>query len=235
MSALEHGDDVVGHRFDRHSAAGCDGFAHDRAVVGRNACDDVVAEFAQHWREGDEVGPQQGPDASVGVVAAFVVEGPRRCEFLLEPLHAKLEQALWANDVLQPELAQVTELELGAFEVLDDPGGCVRDKDLAPVSGGADSRCSMDAEAELALTVQKRLRGMEAHPDSELHALRPLDSGEPTLHVDRSRHRVGCTVESGEVGVTLRVDDVALVSRTRVLDQTAVLRADSTVLGSQGA
>src|SRR5262245_32403474 len=97
--------------------------------------------------------------------------------------------------------------------------------------GGADSCRSMDAQAEVARSVQERLRGVEAHSNSELHAVRPLDGGEPALEVHRGRHRIRGAVEGREVRVALRVDDVAIVVGTGINDQATVLRSDSTVFG----
>lgn len=63
---------------------------------------------------------------------------------MLEPSYAQFEKALWTNYVLEPELPEVTELEVVALQVFDDPGRCVRNEDLSPMRCGADSRCSMD-------------------------------------------------------------------------------------------
>jgi hypothetical protein len=76
---------------------------------------------------------------------------------------------------------------------------------------------------------------VEAHPHSELQAFGPVDRRQLPLHVDGRRDRVRGAVEGGKVRVALRVDDVASVGRTRVLDQAAMVHADTAVLGSERA
>src|SRR5262249_375328 len=114
---FEHGNAVVGHLFDGQARGGFEGLAYEFAVVGRDFCNNLIAELEQHGREAHEIDSHQRSDASVRVISALVVDAPRRCELPLEPLHAKLEEALWAKDVLEPELAQVSQLELVALEV----------------------------------------------------------------------------------------------------------------------
>jgi hypothetical protein len=63
----------------------------------------------------------------------------------------------------------------------------------------------------------------------------PVDGCQLALHIDSRRDCIGCAVEGGEVRVALRVDDMALVGRTRVLDQAAMVGANAAVSGAERA
>ena len=130
---FEDREHVVGHGFDRRSAVHLDGLPNDSAVLRCDLSNYIVAKFPKLSREAEHVGAEQRSDAAVGIARRLVLMGLRRGELALEPLHSQLEEALRAHDVLEAELAQIAELELDALEILDDPGRCVRDENLAAV------------------------------------------------------------------------------------------------------
>ena len=142
-----------------------------------------------------------------------------RRELRLEPRHVELEEPLRREQVLELVLTEVLELNSFDAEGLDDPRRRVGEEDLAAVAGRADPSRSMDADTDVALFVDVRLRGVQAHP----HAYRSVRKR--ALGVDRRRDGVARALESDEEAVTGRVDLVAVVPGEGVTQELPVLAA----------
>ena len=123
------------------------------------------------------------------------------------------------EQVLEPVLTEVLELHSFDAEVLDDPRSRVREEDLAAVAGRADPSRSMDADTHVALVVDVRLRGVQAHP----HAYRSVR--QRALGVDRRRDGVARALERDEETVARGVDLVAVVPGEGVTQELPVLAA----------
>ena len=91
---------------------------------------------------------------------------------------------------------------------------------------GHDPSCAVDSHAHVALSCGSRLAGVEAHPHSDGHAVRPLVLRESALAGDRGGDRVPGPPEGDEERVALRVDLLPTCSRERFTQKPLVLCQD---------
>ena len=126
-------------------------------------------------------------------------------------LVAQLEEPHRLTDVLEAMLAEI------AHARLDELAGGLRNKDLAARSDGADSRCAMDVDADVALVGQLGLAGVHPHA----HPQRPLR--ERALSVERGGDRVRRCGEGREECVALGVDFHARMRLERFAQPTTMV------------
>ena len=132
-------------------------------------------------------------------------------------------------DVLQVLLPEVDDRDSVGELVAEQRARRLRKQDLAAVAGRADARGADDVEPEVALVADRRLAGVQAHPDADLAALRPLVCRERAL----GRHRPGDCVprarERVEERVALGVDLGATLVAEALAEQQPVVADDVAV------
>lgn len=95
--------------------------------------------------------------------------------------------------------------------------------------GRADARGACDREADVAVTCHLRIARVQAHADLDLNAVRPGMLRKRTLSVRRRRDCVTRARECDEEGLSLTVDDDAVVLGERLL-QEATMFCDNVVV-----
>jgi hypothetical protein len=109
------------------------------------------------------------------VVLAELVEALRRCE-VLEPVQAQVAQAICAGEI----------------------ASCLRQKDLAAVTGSGDARRTMHIDPDVTLVRFGRLARMQSHSHSDRSV------GQRFPRRRRCRQRIGRLRERDEARVPLR-------------------------------
>jgi hypothetical protein len=150
------------------------------------------------------------------------VETLERRKRRLQVGNDQLEDQLWTREILQPVFPEVLHRGARRQNVVRQLSCGLREQDLPPVGGCADSRCPVDIEAEVALIADHRLPGVDADPHAKLDAARPRLSGEPPLCVHRRCERVPSPREYDEERVALGVDLVTLGVPERGAQEPAV-------------
>src|SRR5262249_56608249 len=118
------------------------------------------------------------------LIGAKLVEPFRRSE-VLEPVQTQVEQAICAREI----------------------AGCLRDEDLAAVTGGGDARSAMHVQPDVSLVGYERL----ARVQSDAYPNRSF--GERFARRLRRRQRVGSFRKRYAERVSLRADLHATVAR----------------------
>ena len=137
-------------------------------------------------------------------------------------------------EVLEQPIAQVPESDFEPFLlVLEQHPRCVRDKHLATVCGGADARTSVDCEARVPAVCRRCLTGVDAHPDLDMRAVRPVTACKSTLSLDRGQHGLVHTREGDEESVALSIDLMAAVVRKSLTEKFVVRRQQVRVRASR--
>ena len=137
------------------------------------------------------------------------VERPERREVAV----AELVQALGADQVLQPVLAEVADRRVA----LEEAAGRLGEDDLPAVGSGGDPRRAVDVDADVALVGHDRLAGVDAHADADRAVL------ERVPRFGGRRDGVGGARKRDEEGVALGVDLDARVPGERVPQGAPVL------------
>jgi hypothetical protein len=143
---------------------------------------------------------------------------------------AELEDPLRPVEVLQAMLSEVQELDTGRKLFLDELTGGAREKDLTAVTGGADTGCTMDAEADVALPADGRLGCVDADADAYLLSMGPRVVRERALRQEGRGDGVLRAGEGDEERVALRVDLVTARSLEGGAKQALMLGQDAAVL-----
>ena len=134
--------------------------------------------------------------------ARFV--GADRREIARESLDDDVVQVLRVVDVLQQVGAEVAELHAVRKRALHEGTCRVGDEDLAAVSQRGDPGGAMDVDADVVVTTQPALPGMESHPHADRRFLRPPFGCKAALRVhggvDRSRRGRECREEGVAFG-----------------------------------
>ena len=190
---------------------------------------DVVALLDEHVLPTGEVGHQQRDEVRERVGSVQRLQGRERRR---ESRDVELEEPLGPLDVLQPVLTKVVQLDAVDRQVLDDPRGRVREQDLTSVTGCADARGAVHADADVTLVRHERLRGMDAHA----HAQRSVDAlvrVERPLRGDCGGNGVSGSVESDEEPVPSSVDLVSIVLCQGCADCAVMRRPGVAEVGSE--
>ena len=111
--------------------------------------------------------------------------GPQRPKVVGQAFCNKLEDPFRPIEILQPMLAQVTQLRFGKLVVAEHRTGRLRDEDLAPVTGRHDPRSAMDAQTVIALLGLSGLARVDPHAHAQLDPHRPVMRGQRPLGRDR--------------------------------------------------
>jgi hypothetical protein len=148
---------------------------------------------------------------------------PGRPERGLEPRRGDLEQPLLGMKPLQPMQAEIGEDDPDQIRVLDHSGGGVRHQELAAAAGGADTRGASDADADVPVLAEQRLRGVEANSHPHSGTLRPLEPAQRQLTLDRGGDGIPRALERNEESVACRVDLVPTVGAERLAEQAAMV------------
>jgi len=133
-----------------------------------------------------------------------------------EVVVTKLEEALRLSQVLQPVLAEVTNIDSGIEEIARR----MRDQHLAAVSGGGNARGSVHIDTDVVLAGDDGLAGVDAYADANRavgeRALRSLGGGDGA----------GGALKRHEEGVALRTDLDATVVLEGAPEDAPVLSED---------
>ena len=95
---------------------------------------------------------------------------------------------------------------------------------MAAAPGRAEPRRAHDVEPQVALAAERRLAGVQAHPDADVGAVGPVVLRVRALRLDGCGDRVAGAREGEEERVALRVDLDAAVLREALAHQPAVRR-----------
>jgi hypothetical protein len=139
-------------------------------------------------------------------VAGPGVQRPRRREVGREALDQQLVQVLGHGDVLQPVVAQVAEGGPLRQGLLHQPPGGLGDQDLPAVAGSSDPGGPVHVHADVVVSAQDALAGVQAHPHPYPGGGGPLVGGEAALGVDRGPDRPHRAGERHEEGIALGAD-----------------------------
>ncbi len=139
------------------------------------------------------------------------VGGSQRREGVLQAGYGQLPDPLGLVEVLQPVLAEVAHVEAVGQGVLDERVGDLRQQDLPAVPGGAQPGRPVYPEPDEPAGPRGRLGGVEAHPDADPGAGRPLVRRQRALGGDRRRHGILGGTERDEERIALGVDLPAVV------------------------
>ena len=135
---------------------------------------------------------------------------------------AELEEPHRMPDVLE---AMFAEIDHARF---DELAGGLRDQDLPTRRDGADSRCAMHVDADVALVGQLGLAGVQPHA----HPQGPIR--ERALRVERGGDRVRRCGEGREECVALGVDFHARMRLERFAQPTAMFGEHAGIAGAEG-
>ncbi len=149
-------------------------------------------------------------------------EAPQRRELGLQPVGDELDQLERAFQVLE---AVLTEAAQPHVLTLDQLRSRVREEDLAAVRSVRDPRRPVHGQAQELALHDRRLAGVQPHPDAQPRARRPPLHPERPLGLDRRAHRLARIVEDEEEGVALAVLLAAAVA-SEGLAQDVVVRGD---------
>ena len=97
---------------------------------------------------------------------------------------------------------------------------------MAAASGRAEPRRPHDVEPQVALAAERRLAGVEAHPDADVDAVGPLLRCVRALRFDGCGDRIAGARKGEEERVALRVDLDAAVLCEALAHQPPVRRQD---------
>src|SRR5205085_10793469 len=125
---------------------------------------------------------------------------------------AELEDPFGRCQVLEPMLAEI--IKPVCARELTRP---LRDQNLATMARGGDPRRPVNVEADITLLGEKRLAGMEAHPDLDRTAVQ----GRLTLR--RRGERIMRSREDDEEGVSFSAELDPVVACERVSQKATVL------------
>ena len=158
---------------------------------------------------------------SLGRVGLDVgLDGRRR----LDAVDRDLEDALGLVDPAQLPLAEREDRDALGHSRAEQAARRLGDEDLAAAPDGAQARGTNDVEADVALLVDRRLAGVEAHAHANGLSLRPGRGHMRALHLDSGGDRVAGAREDEEERVALRVDLDALACGERVANDPAMRR-----------
>ena len=157
------------------------------------------------------------------------VEGSRRREAIEQIWVQHLQEPNSFRDVLQRVLAKITHLEVRTPGHLPARAG---DKNLPAVRGGHDARGKVHRHPGVAVLMDRRLAGMNAHANAQrLH--RPLMPGERALRFNGGEHRIAGAFEGNEERVALGAYLNAAVLKERPAKQVAVFPKNPSVVVTQ--
>src|SRR6185436_5519811 len=120
------------------------------------------------------------------------IDRAERAEVLLESCDVELPDTVCDRQVLEPVLAEIAQGDAVWQVAGDERARRIGQQHLAAVSGRGDPRRTMDVEADVVVTAESALAGMEAHPHADDRRLRPRHRGEPTLRLGGCRDRIEC-------------------------------------------
>ena len=95
---------------------------------------------------------------------------------------------------------------------------------LPTVPGAHDARREMHIHPHVAFGNQRGLSGMQAHPDTHLHAFRPGVSSKSALCSDRCRDSICSTSKHHEKGIPLRIHLVTMEVEEHATQQVPASR-----------
>jgi hypothetical protein len=115
-------------------------------------------------------------------------------------------------EILELVLAEVAERDSGDLLLLvrEEVLGCLGDEDLSAVRRRRNPRRSVDGDTAVASVDRRRLAGVDTHPHSNIHGLRPVVCCERPLSFHGREDSITGAGEGDEEGVALRVDLVAV-------------------------
>ena len=118
-----------------------------------------------------------------------------------------MNETLGPLEVLQPEFAEVTQLETVTQRILRELACGPRQEHLAAVGRRRDPGRPVHVDADVVVAAQRALPRVQAHPNPHgAHLRGPRLGGQGTLDGGGGRHRGGRTLENHEEGVALGRD-----------------------------
>ncbi len=166
-------------------------------------------------------------------VADARVLGPRRREVRGEVLEDQLREVFGMVQVLQAVLPQVPKRDTLGKAPLHQRARGIGEQDLPTVARGGDAGGAVHVDADVVVAAERRLTGVHAHTDADLHALGPGVGRERTLRLRSSRYRLRCVREDHEERVSLGRDLHTLAGRERGAHQRSVVVQNPVVGGAE--
>ena len=142
----------------------------------------------------------------------------------LEIVDGDLEDALRLVDPAQVPLADREHGYAVGQARAEERARRLREEDLPAAADGADAGRAHDVEPDVALLVDRRLAGVQAHPHAHVRLAGPGLRRVRALSLDRGGHRVARAREREEERVALRVDLDPVARSERVADEASVRR-----------
>jgi hypothetical protein len=103
-------------------------------------------------------------------------------------------------------MAEITHVRTGREIVCHEFPRDPREKDLSPVPGRADARCSMDTKTDVSLFSDNRLGRVKTHAHPHLLSIRPFMGDQRILSGEGRANCVLRASEGDEESVALRID-----------------------------